>query len=90
MQKIQFDKENKEIVIGKLQFYLHEELDFDIGSFDADFLLDFICDELGPYFFNQGLSVARLVVQEHIQTIEDRLYENEIPLSDILSTSAKK
>ena len=90
MQKIQLDKENKEIVIGKLQFYLNEELDINIGSFDADFLLDFICDELGPYFFNQGISVARLAIQEHIQTIEDRLYEQEIPLSDILSTATKE
>lgn len=30
--------------------YLSEELDKEIGQFDAQFLLDFISEEMGPYY----------------------------------------
>ena len=55
MSEIEFSKEEKEIIVKKIQLYFREELDRDIGQFDAQFLLDFFAKEIGPYFYNRGL-----------------------------------
>jgi len=55
MSEIKFSKEEMEIITKKVQLYFSEELDYEIGQFDAQFLLDFIAEEIGPYFYNKGL-----------------------------------
>ena len=40
MSEIKFSKEEKEIIRAKIQLYFREELNQDIGQFDAEFLLD--------------------------------------------------
>jgi uncharacterized protein (DUF2164 family) len=49
---------------AKVKRYLNEELQQDIGSFDAEFLVDFLAEELGPYFYNRGLSDAMSLFTE--------------------------
>ena len=38
---IEFSQEEKDQLIPKIKMYLKEELDQEIGNFDAEFLLDF-------------------------------------------------
>lgn len=77
MTDIRFTKEQNEALVQKLQAYFDEELDQDLGQFEAEFLLDFISDEIGAYFYNQGLRDARAVMENKLEAIADTLYEIE-------------
>ncbi|MEJ2044695.1 MAG: DUF2164 domain-containing protein [Reinekea sp.] len=79
MSELKLNKEQKAEVVTKIQFYFEQELDQKIGQFDAEFLLDFFAEEVGVYFYNQGLYDAQTVVDERVETIRDALYEIEKP-----------
>lgn len=77
MSGIEFSKEEKEIIVRKIQMYFTEELNQDIGSFDAQFLLDFFAEEIGSYFYNRGLYDAQAILERRLETISDAIYELE-------------
>ena len=77
MPDIEFTKEEKEIITRKIQLYFTEELDQEIGQFDAQFLLDFFSEEIGPYFYNRGLYDSQTILQSKIEFIADAIYELE-------------
>jgi uncharacterized protein (DUF2164 family) len=79
MSKIAFSKEEREIMVRKIQLYFKEELEQDIGKFDAGFLLDFFSDELGAYYYNRGLFDAQAVLEKRLESITDAIYELEKP-----------
>ena len=79
MAKIEFSKEEKEIVSRKIQLYFREELDQEIGAFDAQFLLDFFAEEIGPFFYNRGLFDAQAIIEDQLENIVDAIYEIEKP-----------
>ena len=54
MAEIKFSDEEKKAIGLKVQRYVEEELDLEIGQFDAEFLLDFFAREIGEYFYNRG------------------------------------
>lgn len=77
MSEIEFSNQQKEQIVNKLQSYFEQQLDQELGQFDAEFLLDFISKELGSYYYNQGLQDARNVLEQRLQTIDDDLYAIE-------------
>ncbi|MFC1751132.1 DUF2164 domain-containing protein [Pseudomonadota bacterium] len=77
MSTIEFSKEEKDIVVKKIQMYFREELDRDIGQFDAQFLLDFFASEIGPYFYNRGLYDAQSILEKRMDDISETIYELE-------------
>lgn len=79
---IKFTRNQQEAIVAKLQRYFINELDQDIGQFDAEFLIDFFAKEMGNAFYNKGLLDAQAVVNEKVLTISDAIYEIEQP-SDI-------
>ena len=79
MSDIEFSKDEKEILGKKLQMYFSEELDQELGQFQAQFLLDFISEELGAYFHNRGLADAQAAMQERMEAIAEVIYELEKP-----------
>lgn len=79
MQNITFSKEEKALIVRKLQLYLSEELNQQIGQFDAEFLLDFISQELGAYYYNRGLYDAQAVLSARLDDIQDAIYQLERP-----------
>jgi len=79
MLKIEFSREEKAIIVRKIQLYFSEELEREIGQFDAGFLLDFFSEEIGPYYYNRGLYDARSVVESRLESINDAIYEIEQP-----------
>ncbi len=64
MPDIRFSKEEKEVITRKIQLYFKEELDQTIGNFDAEFLLDFFAEEIGPFFYNRGLYDAQAILEK--------------------------
>ena len=79
MQKIEFTKDEKEILIRKIQMYFREELDQEIGQFHAEFLLDFFTEEVGPFYYNRGLFDAQAVLQKRVDSISEAIDELEQP-----------
>jgi len=77
MSEIKFSKEEIEIITKKIQLYFSEELDREIGQFDAQFLLDFISEEIGPYFYNRGLYDAQAILESRMDSISDAIYDIE-------------
>jgi len=77
MAKIEFSKPEKELVIRKVQLYFRNELDQELGQFDAEFLLDFFAEEIGSYFYNRGVRDAQSVIEAKVADIADALYEIE-------------
>ncbi len=76
---IEFTKQEKELLVQKLKHYFTNELDQDIGQFDAEFLLDFFGKEMGIYYYNRGLIEAQDIFKSRVDSITDAIYELEVP-----------
>ncbi len=77
MSKIELDKAMKEQLVEKLQKYFSDELEVELGQFDADFLLDFITEQMGSVFYNQGLYDAQTVLNSKIESVQEAILELE-------------
>ena len=76
---IKFSSDEKDIIVRKIKLYFSEELHQQIGSFDAEFLLDFFAKEVGAYFYNRGLYDAQAVLSSKLDDIHDAIYQLERP-----------
>lgn len=77
MSEIEFSKQEKEIITKKIKLYFSEELNQDIGQFDAQFLLEFFAEEIGSYFYNRGLYDAQLILERRLEEITEAIYDLE-------------
>ncbi len=80
MSTIEFNAEEKEAISQRIKRYFETELDQEIGSFEAQFLLEFISEEIGAYYYNRGLQDALVLFQERMDSAADAIYEIEKPL----------
>lgn len=80
MAAIRFSEEQREAMQAKLRDYLEQELDLEIGSFEAEFLLDFIGKEIGAYYYNQGLHDAHTAMAAKLDELAEVIYEIEQPV----------
>jgi uncharacterized protein (DUF2164 family) len=79
MSKIEFSEEERALLVRRIQLYFREELEQEIGRFDAEFLLEFIAEELGAYFYNRGLYDAQAILEKRMETLAEAIYELEKP-----------
>jgi len=77
---IEFSKEEKDQLVPKIKIYLKEELDQDIGNFDAEFLLDFFSEEIGVYFYNRGIGDALEMLDNRVDELKESIYVLEKPI----------
>ncbi len=75
MEKVEFTRSEKELIAKKIQLYFREELEQEIGGFDAQFLLDFFAEEIGALWYNQGVKDAQQVIEERTLGVVDALDE---------------
>lgn len=80
MKEINFTTDQKAQMTLALQRYFDTELEQELGRFDAEFLLDFITEQLGPHFYNKGVADAHAVMAQQMEGITDALYALEKPL----------
>lgn len=80
MPKITFDKATRIQLAGALSDYLRTELDMEVKGFDAEFLLDFISERLGPHYYNQGLQDAQELFRTKFEAVLEAVYEIEQPI----------
>lgn len=74
---IKFTQSEKAALIEKFQRYFSDELDRELGQFEADFLLDFVTEQVGGYFYNRGLYDAQSVVSQRAELIVEAITELE-------------
>lgn len=79
MAEITFIRDERDIICRKIQLYMREELEQEVGQFDAGFLLDFFAEEIGPYFYNRGLYDAQAILESRLENIAEAIYEIEKP-----------
>ena len=79
---IKFSQEEKEQLVPKIQMYLREELDVDIGSFDSEFLLDFFSEEIGAYFYNRGIRDSLDMLDSRMDELKESIYVLEKPIKN--------
>jgi uncharacterized protein (DUF2164 family) len=79
MSEITFSSREKEQLVAKLKKYFESELDFEIGQFDCEFLLDFISSEFGAHYYNKGLVDAQTILAAKLDDINHAIYEIEQP-----------
>ena len=71
MSIVEFSADEKAAIAQKLQRYLADELQVEIGGFDAEFLLEFFSKEVGCFFYNRGLYDAQTVLNARFEEITD-------------------
>ncbi|MBT5229115.1 MAG: DUF2164 domain-containing protein [Methylococcales bacterium] len=77
MTKIEFSREQQQVMVQKLQSYFDQELNQELEQFDAEFLLDFFAKDMGAYFYNCGLHDARAILESRVGLIDDDIYAIE-------------
>ena len=79
MAEIKFSREERDALCRRIQLYFKEELEQEIGQFDAGFLLDFFAEEIGAWFYNRGLYDAQAILESRLENIAEAIYELEKP-----------
>ena len=74
---INFDADEKADLMGRLQNYCAIELDRELGRFEAQFLLDFISETMGPFYYNRGIYDARALLQAQLEHVAESIYQLE-------------
>ncbi len=77
MAEIKFTDNEKAVIVAKVRQYFENELDQEIGQFDAEFLLDFFSEQIGAFFYNRGLYDAQAILSSKLDDIADSILELE-------------
>ncbi len=80
MALFSFSKPEKEAIVQKIQKYFSEEMDQEIGPFDAGFLFNFFAEEIGPYFYNKAIQDAQAILQKRIDGVIEAIDSLEKPV----------
>jgi uncharacterized protein (DUF2164 family) len=75
MNEINFSSQEKDQLTTKIQKYFTDELDQDIGQFDAEFLLDFFSKEIGGHYYNRGLFDAQIIISRKLEDVTETVNE---------------
>ncbi len=79
MGKIALDRRALEGLARVVAAHLKEELDVEIGAFEAGDLVRRLTETIGPVFYNQGLKDAQALLRARLDTITDAIEALEQP-----------
>ena len=77
MADIKLDDSIKSEIITKIKKYFEDELQQEIGSFDAEFLLDLFSKEVAGHYYNQGLADALASFESKMEDVSELIYQLE-------------
>lgn len=77
MKKISFEKEQRAEIVKRIQRYFADDLDQQIGNLPAEQLLDFFTEQIGGFYYNQGLADAQAVFARSVDDVSDAIYALE-------------
>ena len=58
-----------------MQEWFQDNLDQDIGTLDAEFLIDFFTENIGGLYYNQALKDVHTLIYEKTESLADNIYE---------------
>ena len=74
MKPLKLEPDMRKAAVSRIQRYFADELDQSLGSIPAEQLLTFFAAEIGPYYYNQGLSDAQAVMSRLTDSFNDEIY----------------
>jgi uncharacterized protein (DUF2164 family) len=74
MQRITFEKAEREAIVGTIQRFFVDELESEIGNLPAQQLLQFVGEVIGPYYYNRGLHDAQAAFARQADNFNDEIY----------------
>ena len=77
---LKIPKEQKMQIIGLIHQYFQEERNEEIGDLAAEFLLDFMAKQLGPFIYNQAIADVQSVITQKAASLEDDVYALKMPI----------
>ncbi len=80
MPLITFTPAERAAIVQRIQKNFSEELEQEIGQFEAGFLLNFFADEIGSQFYNKGLQDAQAILRKRIDDISEAIDSLEKPV----------
>ena len=80
MSELKLSPQANARAVESIKQYFESELDFEIGSFQAEFLIEFFAREIGPHLYNQGLADAHRLFAEKSEELSYLVQELEKPI----------
>ena len=77
-EPVKLSREDREYALVRIHDYLREERGEDIGDLAAMLLLDFITEQIGPLFFNDGVAAAQQVLRRAGDSIDADLEASKL------------
>jgi len=77
LSEIKLDDSIKEELVENIKKYFDKELQQKLGSFDAQFLLEFFSAQMGCYYYNQGLADGLKIFENKMEDVVEGLFELE-------------
>lgn len=74
MKPIKFEKDERAAIVSRIQRYFVDEMESEIGAIPAELLLNFFTEQIGPFYYNQGLGDAQAVLGRMVDNINDEIY----------------
>ncbi len=68
-----FSRPEKTAITLKIQEYFREELDQEIGNLQAGLFLNFIAEEIGPFFYNKGVQDSQSALRKRIDELTETI-----------------
>jgi uncharacterized protein (DUF2164 family) len=75
--RIKLSDERREILVAEVQQLSSEEFERDLSAFQADRLIDFFLEQMGPPVYNQAVQDARAFVLTKLEDLDGEVYEPE-------------
>ncbi len=75
---IALSKEEIEQLIPSLQKYFKEELEQELSTMRARFLLDYVVKEIAPLAYNQGVRDAELYFRSRLEDLPGTCFEEAL------------
>ena len=67
MQKIEFSKDIREALIIHIQEFFQNEKGEDVSKFQAETILNFVIDVIGPHIYNQTITDAHAFMLDKLE-----------------------
>ncbi len=84
---LKIPKEQKTQIVAMVQQYFREERGEEIGDLAAEFLIDFMIKQMGPFIYNQAIEDVQAVLNQKMAALEEDVYALKMPLK--LSSKGK-
>lgn len=67
MKKIEFSKDIREGLITHIQEFFRTEKSEDVSKFQAETILNFVIDVIGPHIYNQAITDAHAFMLDKLE-----------------------